>query len=46
MTGKNLLPLVRGEVDTVRDFAIAGYHRFSTSIITEKLVVYSLAAGR
>ena len=35
MTGKNLLPLVRGEVDTVRDFAIAGYHRFSTSIITK-----------
>ena len=35
MTGKNLLPLVRGEVDKVRDFAIAGYHRFSASIITK-----------
>jgi hypothetical protein len=35
MTGKSLLPLARGEVDKVRDFAVAGYHRFSASIITE-----------
>jgi arylsulfatase A-like enzyme len=35
MTGKNLLPLARGEVDTLRDFAIAGYYRYSTSIITK-----------
>ncbi|MHB1133193.1 MAG: sulfatase [Chloroflexota bacterium] len=33
-TGKSLLPLARGEVDKVRDFAIAGYYRFSASIIT------------
>jgi len=33
--GKSLLPLAKGEVDKVRDFAIAGYHRYSTSIITE-----------
>lgn len=35
MQGKSLLPLARGEVEKVRDFAIAGYHRFSWSIITE-----------
>ncbi|MHB1134972.1 MAG: sulfatase [Chloroflexota bacterium] len=35
MTGKSLLPLARGEVDKVRDFAVAGYNRFSASIITE-----------
>ena len=34
MTGKSLLPLARGEVDKVRDFAVAGYFRFSASIIT------------
>jgi arylsulfatase A-like enzyme len=34
-TGKSLLPLARGEVDKVRDFAIAGYYRYSASIITE-----------
>ena len=33
--GVSLLPLARGEVDKVRDFAIAGYHKFSWSIITE-----------
>ncbi len=32
--GKSLIPLAKGEVDKVRDFAIAGYHRFSWSIIT------------
>ncbi len=35
MTGKSLLPLCRGEVEKVRDFAIAGYYSFSWSIITE-----------
>ena len=33
--GKSLLPLAKGEVDKVRDFAIAGYHRYSASIITD-----------
>jgi arylsulfatase A-like enzyme len=33
--GKSLLPLARGEVDKVRDFAVAGYHRYSASIVTE-----------
>ncbi len=33
--GKSLLPLARGEVKKVRDFAIAGYHKYSWSIITE-----------
>ena len=32
--GENLLPLAMGEVDKVRDFAIAGYHKYSWSIIT------------
>ena len=35
MQGKSLLPLAQGEVDKLRDFAIAGYHGFSWSIITE-----------
>ncbi|WP_428563895.1 MAG: hypothetical protein ACP59X_01250 [Solidesulfovibrio sp. DCME] len=35
MQGKDLLPMLRGEVDTVRDFAIAGYFGMSWSIITE-----------
>lgn len=35
MQGKNLLPLAKGEVEKVRDFAIAGYHRFSWSLINE-----------
>jgi len=35
MQGENLLPLAKGEVDKVRDFAIAGYFRYSWSIITE-----------
>lgn len=35
MHGKSLLPLATGEVEKVRDFAIAGYHRFSASIITD-----------
>ncbi|EFK05313.1 conserved domain protein [delta proteobacterium NaphS2] len=30
--GKSLLPLAKGEVDKVRDFAITGYHRYSASI--------------
>ncbi len=33
--GKSLLPIARGEVTKVRDFAIAGYHKYSWSIITE-----------
>jgi arylsulfatase A-like enzyme len=36
MQGKNLLPLAKGEVDKVRDFAIAGYFRYSWSIITDE----------
>ena len=35
MQGHSLLPMVRGEVDKVRDFAIAGYFGMSWSIITE-----------
>ncbi|MDA8218002.1 MAG: sulfatase [Dehalococcoidales bacterium] len=35
MMGKSLLPLASGEMDKVRDFAVAGYYRFSASIITE-----------
>ena len=36
MQGKSLLPLVFGEVDKVRDFAIAGYYDYSWSIITDE----------
>ena len=36
MQGKSLLPLVRGEVDKVRDFAIAGFYKYSWSIITDE----------
>jgi len=35
MQGKSLLPLMSGEADKVRDFAISGYFNFSWSIITE-----------
>jgi arylsulfatase A-like enzyme len=35
MNGKSMLPLATGEVDKLRDFAIAGYFRYSASIITE-----------
>jgi len=34
MHGKSLLPLAQGEVDKLRDFAVAGYFRYSASIIT------------
>ncbi len=34
--GKSLLPLAKGEVDKIRDFAIAGYYGYSWSIITEE----------
>ncbi|MFV0422056.1 sulfatase [Oleidesulfovibrio sp.] len=34
MHGISLLPVMRGETDTVRDFAIAGYYGMSWSIIT------------
>lgn len=36
MTGESLLPIVTGEKDKVRDFAITGYYGFSWSIITEQ----------
>ena len=36
MQGKSLLPLIRGEIEKVRDFAIAGYYKYSWSIITEE----------
>ncbi len=36
MQGKSLLPLAKGEVEKVRDFAIAGYHKYSWSIITDE----------
>ncbi len=35
MQGKSLLPLCRGEVEKVRDFAIAGYCKYSWAIYTE-----------
>ncbi len=35
MQGKSLLPLMRGEVDKVRDFAIAGFYDYSWAIYTE-----------
>ncbi len=35
MQGKSLLPLIAGEDIEWRDFAIAGYHNFSWSIITK-----------
>jgi arylsulfatase A-like enzyme len=35
MEGKSMLPLAKGEVEKLRDFAIAGYYRYSASIITE-----------
>lgn len=35
MQGQSLLPLIRGEVDKIRDFVIAGYYGMSWSIITE-----------
>jgi arylsulfatase A-like enzyme len=34
-TGKSLLPLARGEVAKLRDFAIAGYHKYSWAIYTD-----------
>ena len=34
MQGKSLQPLIKGEKEKLRDFAIAGYHNFSWSIIT------------
>jgi arylsulfatase A-like enzyme len=35
MHGMSLLPLVRGESDTIRDFALSGYHRASWSYRTK-----------
>ena len=37
MQGKSLLPVANGEVDKIRDFAIAGYYRYSWSIMTDDL---------
>ncbi len=34
--GANLLPLAKGEVDKVRDFAVAGFYKYSWSIITHE----------
>ena len=35
MQGKSLVPLIHGEVDRLRECAIAGYYNFSWSIITD-----------
>ncbi|MBN2061404.1 MAG: sulfatase [Deltaproteobacteria bacterium] len=35
MTGKSLLPLVRGEVDKLHDFAVSGYYQGGVAFITE-----------
>lgn len=35
MHGRSLLPVMKGETDRVRDFAVTGYHNFSWSIVTE-----------
>jgi len=35
MQGQSLLPLARGELEVARDCAIAGYFRYSASIITK-----------
>jgi len=35
MQGKNLLPLIRGEIDKVKDFAVSGYFNVSWSIVTD-----------
>jgi arylsulfatase A-like enzyme len=35
MTGKSILPLIAGEIDKIRDFAITGFYGFSWSIITD-----------
>jgi len=35
MQGKSLLPLMRGEVDSIRDFIITGYFNFSWSIVAK-----------
>ena len=35
MQGASLLPLIRGDKEKLRDFAIAGYFNFSWSIITD-----------
>lgn len=36
MQGVSLLPLARGEVEKVRNAAVAGYYRYSWSIITDE----------
>lgn len=35
MQGKSLLPLMRGKVDSLRDFIITGYFNFSWSMVSE-----------
>ena len=36
MHGKSLLPIIRGETDRVRDYALAGFYGMSWSLITEE----------
>jgi arylsulfatase A-like enzyme len=35
MQGKSLIPLILGKVSKLRDFAIAGYHNFSWSLVRD-----------
>ncbi len=35
MQGKSLLPLARGEVNSVRDYAVCGYNKYSWALIME-----------
>jgi arylsulfatase A-like enzyme len=35
MQGESLLPLMRGEVEKIRDWAVVGYHGFSWGLVTE-----------
>ena len=35
MQGKSLLALAKGEVDSVRDYAVCGYNKYSWSLVTE-----------
>ncbi|MBW1812993.1 MAG: sulfatase-like hydrolase/transferase [Deltaproteobacteria bacterium] len=36
MQGQSLLPIMRGQADKVRDYAIVGYHGFSWGLVTEE----------
>ncbi|MFR4119014.1 MAG: hypothetical protein ACLT2T_09355 [Bilophila wadsworthia] len=44
MQGHSLLPLAKGDVEKVREFAIAGYFRYSWSI-SPGLVLHPLVEG-